>query len=144
MITLLALLLAGQAELTDAEALAQLERNRIDVVAEQLRNFRGRWDVEDDGDVSCRTARSTGKADLDVLACDAIRGCVFENLDLIERRDNRRLPRAERRALKQQTKDVMSQCASKHFAGLRDRYTKRLLAGAAGGAGSGAQAELTQ
>ena len=131
MMAIAALSLAAQAEPTDAQVLAELERNRIDVTAEQLRNFRGRWDLEDDGTATCETRRSTGRADLDILACDAIKACVQDNSDLIARRDDRSLPREERRALKKQTKDVMSQCASKRFAGLKHAYHDRLASGEA-------------
>ena len=129
MIPVLAILLAGQADPSDADLLEELERNRIDVIAQQLRNFRGRWDIENNGDVTCKTARSTGKADLDALACDAIRVCAMQNQQLIAQRDDRRRPRAERSALRKRTEEVMSQCASKRFAGLRDRYTDQLIAG---------------
>ncbi|MEM7701356.1 MAG: hypothetical protein AAF251_05410 [Pseudomonadota bacterium] len=132
---LLALALAAQTEPSDAQLLAELERNRIDVTAEQLRNFRGRWDLKDDGTATCKTKRSTGRADLDILACDAIKACVFDNSDLITRRDNRRLPRAERRELKDQTKVAMAQCASKRFTTLRDDYNAKLASGQAGVAG---------
>ena len=128
---LLALSLAAQTEPSDAQLLAELERNRIDVTAEQLRNFRGRWDLKDDGSATCKTRRSTGRADLDVLACDAIKLCVLDNRDLIERRDNRRLPREERRLLKGQTKEAMAQCASKRFTSLRDSYNEQLASGQA-------------
>ena len=135
---LLALAVAAQVEPSDAQLLAELERNRIDVTAEQLRNFRGRWNLKNDGTATCKTRRSTGRADLDVLACDAIKLCVLDNSDLIERRDNRRLPREERRALKDQTKEAMAQCASKRFTTLRDNYNEQLALGLAGH-GVGAQ-----
>ncbi|MEM7689479.1 MAG: hypothetical protein AAF291_10700 [Pseudomonadota bacterium] len=122
---LLALTLAAQAEPTDAELLAELERNRIDVTAQQLSNFRGRWDLKDDGTATCKPKRSTGDADLDVLACDAIKACVLVNSDLITRRDARGLPRAERRELNTQTKDAMAQCAGQRFAVLKTEYLAR-------------------
>ena len=132
MMAIAALSLAMQADPSDAQLLTELERNRIDVTAEQLRNFRGRWDLDDDGTATCETRRSTGRSDLDILACDAIKACVRANSDLITRRDNRKLPRAERRALKAQTKEAMTQCASQRFAGLRDNYHERLISGQAG------------
>lgn len=49
--------------------------NEITVIANKLRDWRGRWRL-DKGAVACKTTRSTGDKAIDAVGCEAMVACI--------------------------------------------------------------------
>ncbi|MEA1072556.1 hypothetical protein [Sphingomonas sp. LY160] len=87
------------------------------VMARRLKDWRGTASANAKG-TRCRTVKSTGDADLDRIACDAMRYCMIQLTPDVASAGDKRLTKSEREARMRVIDSRLAQCSEQQH-GLR-------------------------